>query len=53
VIPFELTVKAHPDDHCLYAVCWSDGDAQIDNIPEIWIDLIPFMVARRECPGRC
>ena len=47
MIPFELTVKPHPDDHCLYAACWSEGDAQIDNIPEIWIDLIPFMIARK------
>ena len=45
--PIELTVTPHPDDHSLYRACWSDGDTQLTHIPEPWLDLIGFLVARR------
>lgn len=42
----ELMVTPHPDDHSLYRACWSDGDTQLTHIPEPWLDLIGFLVAR-------
>ena len=34
------------DDCSLYMACWPDGVRQIERIPDVWLDLIPFMVAR-------
>ncbi len=42
-----LIVEPHADDRSLYRVAWSDnGEAALENIPEDWLDLIPFMAAR-------
>ena len=43
----ELTVKPHADNGLLYAACWSDGDAVVHHIPEIFLDLVPFLAARQ------
>jgi hypothetical protein len=29
-----------------YAVRWPDGSLQAEHVPDIWIDMIPFMAAR-------
>ena len=42
----ELMVWPHSDCGYLYKCCWGDGEALLDGIPEIWLDLIAFMVAR-------
>lgn len=47
MIPLELTVRPHPDDGFVYMACWSDGDTLLAHIPECWLDLVPFMIARR------
>jgi hypothetical protein len=48
-IPLELMVE--PDTHAwCYRACWCDGEPDstfLANIPESWLDLIPFMVARK------
>jgi hypothetical protein len=49
-IPFELMVEEQPDSWCCYHVRWCDGEpdsVMLANIPEAWLDLIPFMAARR------
>src|SRR5438270_13204458 len=49
MIPFELMVEEQPDTWC-YRVCWCDGEPDnmfLANIPESWLDLIPYMAARR------
>lgn len=43
----ELTALPHSDDPWLYKVCWPDGDVQLSHIPEPWLDLMGFLVARR------
>ena len=45
--PMELTVTPHQDDHSLYRACWADGDMLLSYIPEPWLDLIGFLIARR------
>jgi hypothetical protein len=45
--PIELTVAPHPDDSLLYRACWADGQMLLSHIPEPWLDLIGFMLARR------
>jgi hypothetical protein len=50
MIPFELMVEPQPESCCCYQVRWCDGEpdsVMLANIPEPWLDLIPFMVARR------
>jgi hypothetical protein len=49
MIPLELVVEEQPGAWC-YRVCWCDGEPDsifLANIPEPWLDLIPYMVARR------
>ena len=49
MIPFELMVEEQPDTR-YYRVCWCDGEPDstfLSNIPESFLDLIPYMVARR------
>jgi hypothetical protein len=41
-----LTVMPHHEDALHYMACWSDGEVAVHHIPEVWLDLIPFMVAR-------
>jgi hypothetical protein len=41
-----LTVDHHPGNGLVYMACWSDGEPQVQGIPEHWLDLMPFMVAR-------
>jgi len=53
VITINLTVKPCPDDDSFYTAYWPDGDVQLDNIPEIWVDLIPFMIARKLLSQGC
>ena len=43
----ELEVMPHPDDRMLYMACWSDGDQLVHHLPECWLDLMPFLAARR------
>jgi hypothetical protein len=50
MIPFELIVEEQHGDAGCYRVCWCDGEPDpvyLCNLPEIWLDLIPYMVARR------
>ena len=47
MIAIELTVVPHRDDSSLYMACWSDDDIVVHHIPEVWLDLMPFMAARR------
>jgi hypothetical protein len=44
----KLIVEQQPDDNC-YRVCWCDGEPywREANIPEILLDLVPYMVARK------
>ncbi|MGA2311886.1 MAG: hypothetical protein ABSF87_05900 [Xanthobacteraceae bacterium] len=47
-VDIELTVKPHAEDGLLYAACWPDGDgAVVHHIPEIFLDLVPFLAARQ------
>jgi hypothetical protein len=41
-----LTCMPHERNDLVYQACWSDGRVAICNIPEIFIDLLPFMAAR-------
>ena len=45
--PIELTVTQHSDDSSLYRASWSDGDTLLSHIPEPWLDLMGFLIARR------
>lgn len=39
-----------PHEDCFHRVRWDDGETNtvmLSNIPEIWLDFIGFMVARR------
>ncbi len=45
--PIELTAMPHSDDHSLYRACWADGDVLLSHIPEPWLDLMGFLIARR------
>ena len=45
--PIELTVTPHQDDHSLYRAGWADGDTLLSHIPEPWLDLFGFLIARR------
>ena len=45
--PIELTVTPHQDDHSLYRAGWADGDTLLSHIPEPWLDLMGFLIARR------
>lgn len=52
MIPFELVVEQQADSswHTMYCVRWDDGEpdsVMLANIPECWLDLIPYMVARK------
>lgn len=43
----ELMVEPHADNGMLYMACWPDGDpTQLTHIGEIFLDLVPFMLAR-------
>ena len=48
--PIELIVEEQPDSFC-YRVCWCDGEPVdntfLANIPEVLLDIIPYMVARK------
>jgi hypothetical protein len=44
----ELKVTRHPDaDGVLYMACWNDGEPLVHHLPECWLDLMPFLAARR------
>jgi hypothetical protein len=45
--PIELNVSPHSDNTMLYMACWNDGDVFLNGIDEIWIDLLPFLIARK------
>ena len=45
--PIELTVTPHQDDHYLYRADWADGDVLLSHIPQPWLDLFGFLIARR------
>lgn len=45
-IPIELTVMPDPGDSWRFRVYWPDGDQQLGDIPDVWLDLVPFMAAR-------
>lgn len=36
-----------PDSGSTYTVYWGDGDLELAGIPEVYLDLIPFMLARK------
>jgi hypothetical protein len=42
--PIDLTVM--PDNNGQYMDCWPDGRELSEHVPEIWIDMIPFLAAR-------
>jgi hypothetical protein len=45
--PIELTVIPHPHNGSShYMVCWPDDESGLTRIPEIYLNLAPFMVAR-------
>jgi len=45
--PIELTVIPHPHNSSPhYMVCWPDDESGLTRIPEIYLNLAPFMVAR-------
>ena len=45
--PIELTVMPHPHNGSShYMVCWPDDESGLTRIPEIYLNLAPFMVAR-------
>jgi hypothetical protein len=43
----ELTVHPHPDEDSYFQVSWTDGEPVILAIFDVYLDLIPFMVARQ------
>jgi hypothetical protein len=51
--PIELIVEDQPDG--AYRVCWCDGEPVdntfLTNIPEVLLDIIPYMVARKLLSG--
>jgi hypothetical protein len=42
----ELSVVPE-DDGCSYRAEWTDGDTVVEHIPECFLNLIPFMLARK------
>ena len=44
--PIELTVTPNQESHSLYRACWTDGDTLLSHIPEQWLDLMGFLIAR-------
>jgi hypothetical protein len=49
MVPIEVMVEEQPELGNSWRVVWCnrDPDILIGNIPECWMDLIPFMVARQ------
>jgi len=45
--PIEMLVKPYDDDTTRYMACWLDYEPYLIGIPEIWLDLLPLLVARR------
>lgn len=43
----EFIVAPNPSVVLAYDACWADGDALLAAVPEVYLDLIPFMLARR------
>lgn len=43
----EITVVPQREDHCRYRACWPDGETLLAQVPETFLDLIGFMLARR------
>ena len=43
----EITVVPQREDHCRYRACWPDGETQLAQVPETFLDLIGVMLARR------
>lgn len=49
-LPFEMVVEPEPDAFARYRVRWCDGEPDGvfgSDIPECWLDLVPYMVARK------
>jgi hypothetical protein len=49
-IPFQLIVEEQPGSDGCYRVRWCDDEPKnifLANIPPSWLDLIPYMVARK------
>jgi len=44
-IPIEVTAMPDRDDSSQFMVVWN-GSLQAQHVPDIWLDMIPFMVAR-------
>jgi hypothetical protein len=42
----EITVVPQRED-CRYRACWPDGETLLTQVPESFLDLIGFMLARR------
>ncbi len=45
--PIELNVSPQSDSGTLYMAHWNDGDVYLAGVDEIWLDLLPFMIARK------
>ncbi len=49
-VPIELLVVQDPDHAWYYTARWHHGEVcrllNLEHVPEIWLDLIPFMAAR-------
>lgn len=44
----EITITVMPQPDSLhYMACWDEGERLFANIPELWLDLTPFMAARQ------
>jgi hypothetical protein len=47
--PIVLIVEEHPNASMFYRIAWIDGEPlrPIENVPEILLDLTPFIAARK------
>jgi len=43
----DITVSPQHEDHCRYRACWPDGETLLAQVPEAFLDLVGFMLARR------
>lgn len=43
--PVELLVRPHADDGSRYMAVRSDGSTLIQHVPQLWLHLLPYMIA--------
>ena len=44
--PIEVLVRSHVDSDVQYMACYPPDSQLIAHVPQLWLDLLPYMVAR-------